>query len=402
MQNKSKEFIFSILHLIKQSKIVYLAFWFSTLMAFYRSGIYVAVVLCILLFPLVIKFEFYDKTFAWILLYSISMGLIGGIKQSIPGGGTDIIFIIFSPPLFYLLGRSIVCKSISTDEITLFLLITIICFGGLLYKTILLDIYYNGFINPIREITIGNADRPATHYGTIASLGLVGLGYFFISNKSNNYIVPLLFICCSVLSITTVLHLINRTGLVVVVVSTIIMCLYYYRHHNTKFVIVFLLISIIVYIVIISNTSIASDLFEVYENRNSYDAGTMGSRTILWRDAINNILKYPWGWSRSVIEMKHSLVHNFWLDNARIAGVFPLLFSILCLFSPIRHLIKMLQIQKDSYVSLVLGVFTIMFLSLFVEPQLDASPYYVSLFFMLLGIINGSYFKYYRYKLKHN
>ncbi len=395
MRNNGKGLDFNISDLLKQNRILYPVFWLATCVAFYRSGIYIALVFTLLIVPLLLKFKYYDATFVLISLYSISMGLVGGIMNSIPGGGTDIIFIIISPPLFYLFGKYIVDKSNRKHDIILFLAITILCFGFFLYRTILTDIIYNGFINPIREMSIGGADRPATHYGTIASLGFIGLGYFIIIKKSNNLFMALIFLLCSILSIITTFHLINRAGILIFIISTISILVYYYKENISKLVYI-LFALILILLIVFSQSHYTLDLINVYEARNSYDAATLGSRTILWKDAIGNLVSYPWGWSELNIEMKHSLVHNYWLDNARIAGVFPFIFSVAILFRPLRYLTRMLKTAKDSLVSLFLGIFIVMFLSLFIEPQLDACPYYVSLFYLLLGLINKSYNKYLR------
>lgn len=349
--------------------------------------------ICIVLFVPVLRYI--DKIAIFIFLFSISYTLIM-LVHDVASWANWMSYLI-CPTLFYCYGKYVVDKANGdARSLVSFWCISILLFSSVLYISALQDILENGFINVMRNFTIWgveNSSLSATLYGLIASLGLVGLPFFFIdtNSKSNT---RYLFLALSALSLVTVIHLVNRTGLIVLFICFVITTLYYSKGKLSHFFILFLVIGLVVFI-LLQQQILSKDIVDAYLARNEGvgSVNTAGGRFVKWSTALNNLFIYPFGWSYANIQ--YGYVHNLWLDIARVAGSIPFLFFIIATIQSFAALIRLLRIKERIITPLILGLNICFFLSSFVEPVIDAIALYFYLYVMLWGM-QSQLFKLYR------
>ncbi|MBX9969232.1 hypothetical protein H7K06_17095 [Priestia aryabhattai] len=95
----------------------------------------------------------------------------------------------------------------------------------------------------------------------------------------------------------------------------------------------------------------------------------------------SNLLNYPFG------NMPFPHAHNLFLDIARVAGIFPMVFMIIYFFMITSTTIRFLKNKLISQEVRLLGIllFIGMFISFMIEPVLEGRPY----IFMMFCFING-------------
>ena len=218
--------------------------------------------ICIVLFVPVLRYI--DKIAIFIFLFSISYTLIMLVHDV--ASWANLISYFICPTLFYCYGQYVVDKANGdAKSLVSFWCISILLFSSVLYISALQDILENGFINVMRKFTIWGAENSslsATLYGLIASLGLVGLPFFFVDTNSKS-ITRHIFLALSVLSLITVVHLVNRTGLIVLFVCFVVTTLYYSKGKLSHFLILFFVIGLVVFI--LSQQQILSkDIIDAY------------------------------------------------------------------------------------------------------------------------------------------
>lgn len=300
---------------------------------------------------------------------------------------TNFISYLLCPTAFYLFGKYSIDKLRSANNIIKFWCLSILSFSIILYISTFIDISQNGFVNIARSFTIygtrNYASVSATLYGITASLGLVGLPYFFVKQDSN--IVRYAYLLFSLLSLITVIHLVNRTGLVVIVVCFAVTILYIFQNRLPSLIFIYAF-TVFAFVLLIHFNIIDKSIIEAYQNRD-VDSGSVdsaGGRTNLWNLAINNLIKYPFGW----LDTGVAYSHNLWLDIARVSGIMP--FTIFLVIS-IRTYIKLFRLlitKEKTVVSLLIGLHLCFFLTSFVEPIIEAIPLYFYLYMMLWGMQN--------------
>lgn len=329
-------------------------------------------------------FKYIDITAVCLLLFSFIYSFV-----YMPNVTSWTIFIsyLLCPTAFYLFGKYIIEKLGNTNNIIIFWSLSILAFSLVLYISALVDISQKGFINITRSFTIyGTQDKTsmsATLYGMIASLGLMGLPYFFVKQNSN--IIKYTYLLLSLLSLITVIHLINRTGLVVFIGCFVAMSFYIFRNKIPTliftYVIIVILIALLVHVGIIDQSVV-----EAYQNRD-VDNGSVdsaGGRTDLWFLALNNLFKYPFGW----LDTGEAYSHNLWLDIARVSGIMPFTIFLVVTIRIYRKLFKLFMAKEENVVSLFIGLHICFFLTSFVEPIIEAIPLYFYLYMMLWGMQN--------------
>lgn len=379
MDSYSKTFFF----LLKKNWFIFLLYFLVLFLSLWGSySIYMTVLfgMYVVLKNLIPKYV--DSTSLCLMLFSFIYSMI-----CMPYTNSWTIFIsyLLCPTAFYIFGKYAVDKLYNVSNIIFFWCLSILFFSIVLYISTFIDIRQHGFINVTRSFTIygaeNNASMSATLYGMTASLGLVGLPYFLVKQNSNfvRYMYLLLFL----LSLTTVIHLVNRTGLVVAVVCFVVMSLYIFRKKIPTLIFTYLM-AIFVFILLIHFNIIDQSVFEAYQNR---DTGTgsvdsAGGRSELWNLALNNLFKYPFGW----LETGVSYSHNLWLDIARVSGIIPFMIFLVISIKTYINLLKFLRTGKTTIVSLFLGLHICFFLTSFVEPVIEAVPLYFYIYMMLWGM----------------
>lgn len=377
-------------------QILYCMMLLSSIWAGVSIHIIVIFSFAILMFVPVTKYI--DKTAVLLFLFSIAYCLT--LMCFDVASWTNLISYLICPFLFYCFGRFIVDRVENINQLTTFWCISILLFSVVLYVSVIQDIIQNGFINITRTFSIwgakaDNSALSATLYGLIASLGLVGLPFFFIKTGTKP-IVKCIFLTLGICSIMTVLQLVNRTGLVVVALTFIVLILYYYRN---KFyhIIAICTALVIIFLLLIKLQIINQEVFQAYIDRNDgvSSVSTAGGRTELWITGLQNIFIYPLGWAHEKIQ--HSYAHNLWLDVARVGGILSFIPLVIATVFSYKTFFKLLRFKDRKFIPLLLGLNVCFFLSSFVEPVIEAIPLYFYLYLMLWGMQSQLLFKFRSY-----
>ena len=311
---------------------------------------------------------------------------------------TIFISYLLCPTVFYLFGKYMIDRLHNTNNIIMFWFLSIFAFSIILYISTSIDITRNGFINITRSFAIYGAENDAgmaaTLYGMIASLGLMGFAYFFVKQNSN--FIRYMYILLSLLSLITVVHLVNRTGLVVVIICFIVMSFYIFRHKKAILIFTYV-IMVITFVLLIHFGIIDQSILEAYQSRDTENEGvnSVGGRTDLWNLALNNLLRYPFGW----LDTGVAYSHNLWLDIARVSGIIPFIIFLIVSVKIYTEFFKLLKKKEETVVPLFLGLHICFFLTAFVEPLIEALPLYFYLYMMLWGMQSRFLIK---IRLSHN
>lgn len=328
-----------------------------------------------------------DKTSLWLLFFSITYSLVVFLKHNTGvynSSYTELGGYLLGPVAFYIFGKYIVDKLDDKNLIETFLLLTIISLGAKVYYDLINDLSQGYLISVGRTFSM-NEDfyLGATIVGTSISLGLVGFSAFVSINKPLKSLKAYLFLATNILSIFSVVYLLNRTGLFVFAICTIVTIVYMTRNKGlNSFLFVLLALSVVGYFVI--GGLFNQEVVEAYEMRNASDVssiGTGGGRFYRWFDALLQIPLHPFGWVAD-----YGFVHNFWLDIARVAGIFPFVCIMVATIKATKTTFSLYKIKKDSLIAIIITLNVCFFFSSFVEPVLEGISTYVYLYCMLWGI----------------
>lgn len=351
---------------------------------------------CLFSIPICCNKTNFDKTVAYLLLFSISYPLILCVNNG--KLNPHYLLYLIAPVTFYSWGQYLVTKINNQSGLINFLLLVLIFFAAQTYILTIEDVKDIGLININRSLLREGDDEEminATLFGLNVSLGLAGLSIFMaLKNKfwlTRNY----LFLGIFLLSLLAVVHLVNRTGLIVVVLCTL--CSYFYSVRSKRNIINVILkilftIAIVYYILSIFSDK-DFDIFEAYFNRSSTESSSIkdfGGRSWRWVDAMGRLFTYPLGWNN---EVKYSFVHNLWLDVAMFGGIIPFFFIICATIRSIKQLFQLIKIKNDIIVNCILSLSVCFILVSFVEPVIVG----FDLFFYLYCMIWGMQKKYLEY-----
>lgn len=350
-------------------------------------SIYIIVIFSFAILMFVPVTKYIDKTAVLLLSFSIAYCLT--LMCFDVASWTNLISYLICPFLFYCFGQFVVDRVDNIDQLTIFWSISILLFSVILYMSAIQDIIQNGFVNITRSFSIWGASTErsaisATLYGLIASLGLVGLPFFFIKTGTKP-IIKCIFLILGICSIMTVLQLVNRTGLVVVALTFIILILYNYKSRFFH-IIAACAALIFIFCLLIKLQIINQDVFQAYIDRNDGvgSVSTAGGRTERWITGLQNIFIYPLGWAHEKIQ--HSHAHNLWLDVARAGGILSFIPLVIATVFSYKTFFKLLRFRDRKFMPLLLGLNVCFFLSSFVEPVIEAIPLYFYLYLMLWGM----------------
>lgn len=377
------------MHLLFKGNIILQILYCMMLLSSIWTGvsIYITVIFSFAILMFVPVTKYIDKTAVLLLSFSIAYCLT--LMCFDVASWTNLISYLICPFLFYCFGQFVVDRVDNIDQLTIFWSISILLFSVILYMSAIQDIIQNGFVNITRSFSIWGASTErsaisATLYGLIASLGLVGLPFFFIKTGTKP-IIKCIFLILGICSIMTVLQLVNRTGLVVVALTFIILILYNYKSRFFH-IIAACAALIFIFCLLIKLQIINQDVFQAYIDRNDGvgSVSTAGGRTERWITGFQNIFIYPFGWAHAKIQ--YSYAHNLWLDVAGAGGILSFIpLAIATVFS-YKIFFKLLRFRDRKFMPLLLGLNVCFFLSSFVEPVIEAIPLYFYLYLMLWGM----------------
>lgn len=378
-----KYFEMRVLKLSKH-KILLLALFpilLSSLWLYKLYLLYLFAVFCWIIIPYK---KWWDGISIPLLFFSVFYAGIVLYKGDNPGW-SFIFSMLFAPTAFYRLGCFLM-KHIQDEMQRQKMLIYIIGFYLLpLFLLTAQDMALTGLINDSRQmlLDLGEDDSmDATIYGLMASTGIGFIGTIFI--KQQNKWVKMGLILVAALSLLSVIHLVNRTGLVICAACLFVGFALSTRMNVSKMLPI-LLAFIVVGVFLSESGILGSDVSEAYADRDdrSDDANSAnaGGRTELWLDAIGNLFVSPLGWKLE------SYAHNLWLDIARVGGwlaFFPFVKATMAYMMKIMTILR--NGCENGTLMLLLSVNVAMLLNAAVEPVIDGSFSFFSLLMLIWGM----------------
>ena len=332
---------------------------------------------------------YFDKTSVYLLLFSISYPLILWMNSG--KFNPHYLLYLIAPITFYVWGQYIVTKINNQRGLLNFLLLVLIFFAAQTYLITIEDVKEIGLINPMRTMLREGEEEAkinATLFGLNVSLGLSGLAIFMALKNKFGSIRGFLFLGVFLLSLLTVIHLINRTGIVVAVFCTF--CSYIYSVRNNGKILnailkIFLIMAIVLFLISLFSKN-GFDIIEAYTNRSSTENTSIsdyGDRSWRWLDAMGRLFTNPFGWNN---EVKYNFVHNLWLDVAMFAGIIPFIFIVCATIRSLKQLFQLMKHNNDIIVHSIFSLSICFILSSFVEPVMVGFDPYFYLYCMIWGI----------------
>lgn len=348
------------------------------------QNIYILVFFSILALGLLPYRKWWDGICWSLMLFSICYTVMVILSGQMKSGFAAISYLI-SPVAFYRFGHYLMAEYRTDDE--RYRLLLYMTFAYLLNVIVLtfVDIAVVGIINEDRTL-LGTSTEDdslaATLYGLMASVGIGCVGACFA--KGQKIVIRLLYSILVIFSSLTVIHLVNRGGLVILVTCLVCSILINYKRNLGKLFLVG--ISLIIGVYVLFNYGILSeDILDAYQNRNEvrgYDVASAGGRTDLWMMSIGNLFRYPLGWKQ------YSYAHNLWLDMARIGGWISLLPFLIVTIMIVRKMFSLYRTPISSFGS-TLVVFNMALISAAsIEPVIEGSMLFFALLMMAWGMIS--------------
>ena len=314
--------------------------------------------------------------FIFSLLYSANIYFSGNVASY-----ANLICYLITPVAFYRLGKYL---TNNTDENNLktSILIFALIYSLPLYMMTMQGIASEGIVNVTRMLdSDSDKNMAATLYGLHASIGLGCVGVFF-HYKSLKILDVICAACLVVGSLLTVIHLVNRTGLVILVAVLVVLFLYKGKEKFFQTLIIVCFTTIVISY-IFSAGIVDIDIIDAYSAREEtigYESKTLGGRSEIWDIAISNLFTEIWGW-------EGGYAHNLWLDIARVSGIFAL---IPFLIATVIFWCKCIKLFARKYIScataILLGLNISIILSSLVEPIIEGSLLYFSVTMLMWGI----------------
>lgn len=367
-------------------KIILLTTFFAVLLtSLFPQNIYLLVLFSIMSWGLLPFRKWWDIGSLLLLLFSVFYTVWVILSGRMQSGFLSISYLI-TPVAFYRFGQYLMSEF--KGETQRYYLILSIGYAYLFNMFVLTvaSIATVGIVNNSRVlfgVTMRDESLAATLYGLMASYGIGCIGVVFA--KDTKVVVRILSLGLVLLSMLTVVHLINRTGVVILACCLMISLALSYRRQKMKTVIVVMLLLLGTFI-LVNRGLINGDVLDAYARRNNqkgYDFVTAGGRTELWSDAFKNLCRNPMGWYQK------SYAHNLWLDIAKVGGwisLFPFICTTLLFMKNICLLFKKLH-SSFSCSIIVLNISLILAAS--VEPVIEGSMLFFSILLVLWGMTNS-------------
>lgn len=364
-----------------ENKLILLLFFIVMITSFWVNNIYILFVFSVVSI-FILYTQKWDKTALYILIFSLLYGLMACFNNAINSIFVKICYF-FVPIIFYHFGN--LCMKIYTTEKErlLFLLLTITLYLSNLFVNTCKDIAIVGIVNETRVLLNESNENSwaATLYGLAASIGIGCISSIFI--KSKEKLLKFSYIVISLFSLISVIHLINRTG-IIVCIGCIIFSLYITLKNEKSNAFYGILIIVAIISITISNFDfLGQDVLTAYNERENSDLNisNAGGRTAKWTEAMGLLFTSPLGWKN----LGHA--HNLWLDIARVGGLIAFIPFLMATFVYCKNLLWL--IRKKNICSFDLIIITInfsMLLSSCVEPVIEGSLLFFCMLMMVWGI----------------
>ena len=151
---------------------------------------------------------------------------------------------------------------------------------------------------------------------------------------------------------------------------------------------IFIVFTTVLLVILILNSGLISqDIIDAYTKREIIDGGNsaeFGGRTIRWEAGIADLLSNPLGWEMPV----YGYAHNLWIDLAKIGGWGSLIAFLFATVSTLKNCFRIMRKNNDDFSIVSMSFLLAMFMNAFVEPVIEGSMLFFSVFVMFWGIIN--------------
>lgn len=367
-------------------KILLFLFFITMITSLWPNNIYLLFLFSVASWILLPYNKWWDGISISLFFFSFFYCLVHFINK---GTGSGFIFLstLTAPVSFYRFGRWIMTWLVDDRKRSFFLFYFALSYFFPVFLLTLQDIFLVGLVNDTRIMLsdIGKEDTTlaATLYGLMASVGVGFISILFTSSLKK--IEKLLFSIITIISMLTVVHLVNRTGIVLFIACLIFSVFYSTRLRPIKMLAIFLFLLFVVFIVFQFGI-ISQDILDAYlqrEDSTTANAAEFGGRSDLWNIAFMNVFISPFGWVRE------RYAHNLWLDLAAIGGWFALFPFLAASFAVIKNFFKVLIMEESSFRILLLSMFLSMFLNSMVEPVIEGSLLFFVLFMMIWGMLKS-------------
>lgn len=314
-----------------------------------------------------------------ILLFSLFYSCMVLMTNQSESGFVLIAYLI-APVAFFRYGTWLMHAFNSDLKRQQLLFIFILCYLSSLFVATIKDINSAGLINFSRVMSSSSSPLAATLYGLMASLGIACVASVFASEQ--NKWLRIGFILLSILSLLVVIHLVNRTGLIIFVCCLLSSLLIHFKRNVIRILPYLVFIALIV-LILFNTQGWLDNVFNAYTDRelqSSHSVRDMGGRIDIWRDAFYKLLSHPFGWE------KQQYAHNLWLDVAGTGGWLSVFLILLPSAIWIKKTRYLMRTQTSPFILLLISINISIFLSALVEPIIDGSILYFSLFIMFCAI----------------
>lgn len=376
-----------MLNLKFKYKILLVVFLLVMITSLWPKNIYLLVLFSILTYVILPIKKWWDSTALILFVFSLFYSMMSVMTDQF-GSGFTLIAILTSPVGLYRFGQWLM-YTFYEDKIRQKLFLFIISAYLLpLFILTFKDVALVGIVN-VSRVMMGDLDSgeslAATLYGMMSSIGIACVASLVAKNQS--FAIRFLYIILSLLSLFVVIHLVNRTGLIVFAICLFTSLIFSTNMRLSKIISSLIIIAILA-VVVVKIGIIGEDIISAYMNREmsaASDATQLGGRSDIWADAIHQLTTHPLGWERV------RYAHNLWLDIARVGGWLALLFFIIPTFKWVGNCFRLIRKSMTPFLLLILSMNIAMFLSSFVEPVIEGSMLFFSLFMMIWGVTEGIY-----------
>lgn len=330
----------------------------------------------------------WDATAVLLLSFSILYNLISYTNGRGFGSGFLFLTLLIAPLGMYKFGQWVLLWLKDEKKRITFLYFTVLLYLLPLFSATAQDIAIVGFVNPARVFfldMLNDEGLAATLYGLMTSVGIGFIALFFA--RSLTLKKRLIYILLSILSMVVVIHLVNRTGLVIFGVCTVFAAAYCTGMKKSKILPVIFLVLLLGVIIFYSGI-INDDVIGAYSYRTdneTYGTNDLGGRTERWTLAIEDMMENPFGWNSTY----HA--HNLWLDIAKFGGWPAFIIFVIATIMFLRKVIWLVRRRATPFSLLALTMLLSMTMNAAVEPVIEGSMLFFSLYIMMWGIVTALY-----------
>lgn len=377
-----KQFFIAIVNILRKEGFSFCLLLITLFFSADSVSIYFLILFAITQIPLIFRNN-KTKVLTPLFLFSISYCLIWMVNDTISSNAI-LISILLCPALFYLYGSRIGQSLDYSKELPIALLLLIFVMLLNVFNATIHNILEVGIVDPTRKLVFHGEDSVAnaTVWGLLVSpaLGLLIVPLFV--SKPISKIWPLLYTALAILALLTVIHIVNRGGLVIASIAIFISL--YIRYQNKKvYLLIAFTLAIAIILYFIPN---GGEIFDAYSARSN--SGGDSERFYRWLYGLSNLFMHPFGWNDPTLSHQY-FMHNLWLDVARVSGIIPFICLLVATIRTIKNVYKLSKLSKSATTIILISIFSTVFMACFMEPALEAKQVAVYFFVFIWGVIEG-------------